>query len=385
MQMNMNRREFLAAFGTVAAGAVLAGCGNSNATSTDSSSDAKSDEKKGMTLIEDGKLTVVAELGFAPFEYMDEKTGEPVGFDVDVINAVAEKMGLTASYLPNQKFDTLVPIIKQGGKADVSIAAVPYLDSNQAIVVAKGSSETEETLNDASKQVVCQGGTTGDEWIGENLPDAVRVPVDDVTAALTGVQTGLYQAMVVDLPVASYMLSQSFSDLEIVKEIPTGEQYGIAVSKDNPELTQAVNKALEDMKSDGTMKEIETKWFGSRPPQGSISAFQQIEKMAGPFLGGVPPTAYEWREDAAPEQERRSGARAGGPVCRGARGVLRRGPGHPAGSACHDHREGHRQAQRGRRLRRHRCYEHAPYLGGNGRVRRGRLVRDPAAARGRDL
>ena len=277
MQMNMNRREFLAAFGTVAAGAMLAGCGNSNATSTDSSSDTKSDEKKGMTLIEDGKLTVVAELGFAPFEYMDEKTGEPVGFDVDVINAVAEKMGLTASYLPNQKFDTLVPIIKQGGKADVSIAAItitdermesvdfsePYLDSNQAIVVAKGSSETEETLNDASKQVVCQGGTTGDEWIGENLPDAVRVPVDDVTAALTGVQTGLYQAMVVDLPVASYMLSQSFSDLEIVKEIPTGEQYGIAVSKDNPELTQAVNKALEDMKSDGTMKEIETKWFGS--------------------------------------------------------------------------------------------------------------------------
>ena len=277
MQMNMNRREFLAAFGTVAAGAVLAGCGNSNATSTDSSSDTKSDEKKGMTLIEDGKLTVVAELGFAPFEYMDEKTGEHVGFDVAVINAVAEKMGLTASYLPNQKFDTLVPIIKQGGKADVSIAAItitdermesvdfsePYLDSNQAIVVAKGSSETEETLNDASKQVVCQGGTTGDEWIGENLPDAVRVPVDDVTAALTGVQTGLYQAMVVDLPVASYMLSQSFSDLEIVKEIPTGEQYGIAVSKDNPELTQAVNKALEDMKSDGTMKEIETKWFGS--------------------------------------------------------------------------------------------------------------------------
>ena len=267
MQMNMNRREFLAAFGTVAAGAVLAGFGNSNATSTDSSSDAKSDEKKGMTLIEDGKLTVVAELGFAPFEYMDEKTGEPVGFDVDVINAVAEKMGLTASYLPNQKFDTLVPIIKQGGKADVSIAAVtitdermesvdfsePYLDSNQAIVVAKGSSETEETLNDASKQVVCQGGTTGDEWIGENLPDAVRVPVDDVTAALTGVQTGLYQAMVVDLPVASYMLSQSFSDLEIVKEIPTGEQYGIAVSKDNPELTKKINEALKELTEDGTV------------------------------------------------------------------------------------------------------------------------------------
>ena len=277
MKMNMSRREFLAAFGTVAAGAVLAGCGNSNASSSTTSSDSKSDDKKAMTLVEDGKLTVVAELGFAPFEYMDEKTAEPVGFDVDVINAVADKMGLAASYLPNQKFDTLVPLIKQGGKADVAIAAItitderkesvdfsdPYLDSNQAIVVAKGSSETEESLNAADKQVVCQSGTTGDEWISENLPSATRVPVDDVTAALTGVQTGLYQAMVVDLPVAKYMLEQSFSDLEVVKEIPTGEQYGIAVSKDNPELLEAVNKALADIKSDGTMADIETKWFGS--------------------------------------------------------------------------------------------------------------------------
>lgn len=227
--------------------------------------------------MKDGTLTVVAELGFAPFEYMDDKTGDPEGFDVDVIKAVADKMGLQCEYLPNQKFDTLVPLIKQGGKADVSIAAItitderedsvdfsePYLDSNQAIVALKGSAETEETLNDASKQVVCQGGTTGDDWITENLPNATRVPVDDVTAALTGVQTGLYNAMVVDLPVAKYMLSNSFSDLDIIEEIPTGEQYGIAVSKDNPNLTKAINKALEDMKSDGTMDSIETKWFGS--------------------------------------------------------------------------------------------------------------------------
>jgi polar amino acid transport system substrate-binding protein len=227
--------------------------------------------------VKDGTLTVVAELGFAPFEYMNDQTGDPEGFDVDVINAVAEKMGLQCEYLPNQKFDTLVPLIKQGGKADVSIAAItitdereesvdfsePYLDSNQAIVAIKGSTETEATLNDASKQVVCQGGTTGNDWITENLPNATCVPVDDVTAALTGVQTGLYNAMVVDLPVAKYMLTNSFSDLDIIEEIATGEQYGIAISKDNPNLTKAVNKALEDMKSDGTMDSIETKWFGS--------------------------------------------------------------------------------------------------------------------------
>ena len=277
MKNSMSRRQFILAAGALAGSAVLAGCGgsstSSSSASTDSSSASTSSSDDSYTLVKDGTLTVVAELGFAPFEYMDDKTGDPEGFDVDVIKAVADKMGLQCEYLPNQKFDTLVPLIKQGGKADVSIAAItitderedsvdfsePYLDSNQAIVALKGSAETEETLNDASKQVVCQGGTTGDDWITENLPNATRVPVDDVTAALTG----LYNAMVVDLPVAKYMLSNSFSDLDIIEEIPTGEQYGIAVSKDNPNLTKAINKALEDMKSDGTMGSIETKWFGS--------------------------------------------------------------------------------------------------------------------------
>ena len=257
---------------------LFAGCGKSaDADETDYASMSIEELKPLLKTVTDGKLTVAAELGFAPFEYMDEKTGEPVGFDVDLIAAVAKKMGLESSYLPNQKFDTLVPLIKQGGKADVAIAGItitddrqkevdftePYLDSNQAIVVKKDSGETEDSLNVADKKVACQSGTTGDDWISENLPAAERVPLDDVTAALTGVSTGLYSAMVIDLPVASYMLTQSFSDLEVAKEIPTGEQYGIAVSKDQPALTEALNKALADMESDGTMKDIKTKWFGS--------------------------------------------------------------------------------------------------------------------------
>ena len=281
MKNSMSRRQFILAAGALAGSAVLAGCGgsstSSSSASTDSSSASTSSSDDSYTLVKDGTLTVVAELGFAPFEYMDDKTGDPEGFDVDVIKAVADKMGLQCEYLPNQKFDTLVPLIKQGGKADVSIAAItitdereesvdfsePYLDSNQAIVALKGSTETEETLNDASKKVVCQSGTTGNDWITENLPNATCVPTDDVTPALTGVSTGSYNAMVVDLPVAKYMLTNSFSDLDIIEEIATGEQYGIAISKDNPNLTKAVNKALEDMKSDGTMDSIETKWFGS--------------------------------------------------------------------------------------------------------------------------
>lgn len=274
---SMTRRNFFATLG--AAGALaLAGCNGSGEpaqTTGDQTTDQTTDEAS-YTLVKEGVLTNVAELGFAPFEYIDED-GNTVGFDVDLSNALAEKMGLTCEWLPNQAFDTLVPTIQQGGKADISIAGMtisderleqvdfsdPYLNSNQGIVAAAGSDLNSESLNAEGMQVACQTGTTGDEWISENLPNATKVPLADVTAALMGISTGLYNAMVIDLPVAQNMIAESFSDLEVVEEIPTGEQYGIAVSKDNPGLLAAINDALAAIEEDGTMDEIKQKWFGT--------------------------------------------------------------------------------------------------------------------------
>ena len=123
--------------------------------------------------------------GFASLEEsdMDESTGEAKGFDIDVANAIAEKMGLTCTFLPNQKFDTLVPTIKQGGKADIAISGItinderakeidftdPYVDSNQSLVVLATSNDSSSTLNVAGKKIACQAGTTGEEWIQENM------------------------------------------------------------------------------------------------------------------------------------------------------------------------------------------------------------------------
>ncbi len=274
---SMTRRNFFATLG--AAGALaLAGCNGSGEpaqTTGDQTTDQTTDEAS-YTLVKEGVLTNVAELGFAPFEYIDED-GNTVGFDVDLSNALAEKLGLTCEWLPNQAFDTLVPTIQQGGKADISIAGMtisderleqvdfsdPYLTSNQGIVAAAGSDLNSESLNAEGMQVACQTGTTGDEWISENLPNATKVPLADVTAALMGISTGLYNAMVIDLPVAQNMIAESFSDLEVVEEIPTGEQYGIAVSKDNPGLLAAINDALAAIEEDGTMDEIKQKWFGT--------------------------------------------------------------------------------------------------------------------------
>jgi len=273
---NLTRRNFITGTAALAAMAGLAACGSASTGSSDTSSSA-STSTADYTLVTSGTLTCIAELGFAPFEYMDESTGEAKGFDIDVANAIAEKMGLTCTFLPNQKFDTLVPTIKQGGKADIAISGItinderakeidftdPYVDSNQSLVVLATSNDSSSTLNVAGKKIACQAGTTGEEWIQENMPNVTCVPLDDVAAAMTGVQTGLYDGFVIDLPVSSNLITKSFTDLKVAEKIPTGEQYGIAVSKDNPGLTAAINDALAKIKSDGTMDDLETTWFGS--------------------------------------------------------------------------------------------------------------------------
>jgi polar amino acid transport system substrate-binding protein len=269
----LTRRQFVQV-GSIAAAGLLAGCGSSGSDAADAAPQAADGE---YTVVNEGKLTCISNLFFPPFESMNEATGDPEGFDIDVSKSLAEHLGLEVNWLPSQDFDTLVPTIKNGGKADIAIAGMtitdarqaevdmsdPYVDSNQSIVVKAGSTETAESLDDASKTIAVQGGTTGADWADENLPSATKKRLSTIIDAMSGVQSGLYDAVVCDLPVSRYQIKKSFSDLEIIEEIPTGEQYGIAISKDNPGLTAAINAALAEMEEDGSMAAIEAEWFGA--------------------------------------------------------------------------------------------------------------------------
>ena len=209
---------------------------------------------------------------------MDEKTGEAQGFEIDLINAIADKLGLECEVLPAMKFDTIVPLIEQGGKADVGVSNITitdarmeqvdftdsYMDSNQGLVtLAANADVTEDDLNVEGTKIAVQAGTTGASWAEENLADAEIVALDDPVVAVTGVQTGLYAAAVADLPVMTYLCSNSFTDCAVAIEIPTGEQYGIAVNKDNPGLTEAINGALAELEEEGYISELEVKWLGA--------------------------------------------------------------------------------------------------------------------------
>lgn len=278
--MNLNkmldRRNFIYAIGAAAGTAVLSGCGASGSNSGSGSAAASGDSgKAGYTLVEDGKIIVASDLANPPFDYVDDN--QPKGFEVDLMNAVAEKMGLTCEYLPAMKFDSIIPLIKQGGKADVGVSnftitderakeidfSDPYVDSNQGVVVKSDSEkDSADTLNADGVKIACQSGTTGESWAQENLPLATIVSLDDPVQAVTGVATGMYDAAAADLPVMKYLCNNSFKDCKVAIEIPTGEQYGIVVSKDNPELTAAINDALAELEADGTIKDLEVEWFG---------------------------------------------------------------------------------------------------------------------------
>ena len=273
---NLTRRNFLAASAS-ALGLVLAACGGSK---TDTATDAPAAAPVEFTTVQEGKLIVASDLDFPPLDSFEG--GVPSGFDVDLSNAIGEKLGLEVEYLPPQDFDSIIPMIKQGGKADIGNSAFsiteerkleidftdPYLDSNLGVAVKRdlgivGSEEAiVKALNASDMTVAVQAGTTGEAWARENLPEANIVPLASVTVCMTGVSTGQYQAFCADLPVIGHQCEVSFKDCEIALEIPTGKQYGIVVSKDNPNLTAAINQALAQLEADGTMAELKEKWFG---------------------------------------------------------------------------------------------------------------------------
>ena len=266
-----------------------AGSADSGATTEEASTKAAGwyasakETAEGYKLVEDGTLIGASDMAYPPLESVVEgKAGEYEGFEIDLVTEVAKRLGLQMKWLNPMKFDTIIPLIKQGGKADIGVSSFTinderkkeidfsdaYIDSNQAIVMKKGSDkkgakedETIKNLNASGIIVAVQQGTTGEEWVNENLPNAECLPLDNAIDCLQNLESGKCDAVVADLPCMANYCKESFTNDEVAVEIPTGEQYGIVVSKDNAKLTEGINKALAEMKSDGTIDQIMKKWF----------------------------------------------------------------------------------------------------------------------------
>ena len=277
MNKNMSRREFVATAGLFAGMMGLVGCGGSgSAATTAAASSAAADA--GLGLVADGKLTVGTSPDFPPFENLEND--QYVGLDIDLAQALADKLGLELE-MKTLQFDAIVPAVAAGGQVDLGISGITidpdreeqvdfsdsyYIDDLAVVAMKANADVTADTyadaLNQAGVTIAVQSGTTGESYAQENFPNATTQPYGNATDAFAAMQAGQANAVITNKAVGAKMVSESYTDAQVIKEIATGEEYGVAVSKDNSALLDAVNDALAAITDDGTLDSIVNKYFG---------------------------------------------------------------------------------------------------------------------------
>jgi polar amino acid transport system substrate-binding protein len=276
-------RRALTVGAVVMAGALgLSACGSDTSTSASpggAASSGASTAAAGPKLVTPGKLTTCTNLPYEPFQFKEgDKT---VGFDVDIVDLAAKKLGLTQEIV-----DIDFAVIKSGaamatGKCDVAAAgmtitperqanidfSVPYFDATQALLVKKGvTAKTLEEIKAQNLKLGAQASTTGLDYVkkaGLNPKEFADSPKE-----LLGLQSGQVDVIVQDLPVVLTWLKKPdiSAGFELAASLDTGEQYGIGLKKGaDPILLKAIDDAITTAKSDGTYDEIFMKWFGKKP------------------------------------------------------------------------------------------------------------------------
>ncbi len=230
------------------------------------------------TTLQDGVIMVGSDTAYPPFENV--VNGETVGFDVDMVKAIGEKLGYTVEF-KTYKFDALITGLQSGTEFDMVASAMtitderkqqidfsdPYINSNQSLAVAADSAIASTDDLKSGDKVGVQSGTTGEIWAKENLaPKGVTVtPYDDILAAFGALGAGDVVGVINDAPISQDVVKDPARKAKVVQEIQTGEQYGFAFSKESSALRDAVNTALQELKDDGTYTTIYKTWFGADP------------------------------------------------------------------------------------------------------------------------
>lgn len=224
------------------------------------------------------ELLVGTEPGFAPFEFMDEKTKGFEGFDMDLIRAVAKQMGYQKCTIVSMGFDALIPAL-EAKNIDVAIAGMTitperakkvnftksYYKSGLAVVVRKDEANIKGIADLKDKTIGVQIGTTG-AMQAEKVPGA-KVKAFNVNGeACLELKNKGVDAVIGDLPVEQWFLKEGGSSYaKIVGDVLTSEDYGVATAKKNPELAKNIDKAIDELKKNGEYDKIYKKWFGSAP------------------------------------------------------------------------------------------------------------------------
>jgi len=209
-----------------------------------------------------------------PMEFTDDK-GETIGFDIDLANAIGEKLGKKVEIIPTawdgifmalkaNKFDCII--------SDVSITeerlkefafSKPYINNSQSIVTAANSTITSpEDLKD--KKVGVVPNSTGEEAANklvEKIPFEIK-KYDQTIQFFSDLKIGRIDALVTDIVTARYYVNTDKESYKVAVGDLNNEPLGICFKKDNTQLRDEVQKAIDALKEDGTLKSISEKWCG---------------------------------------------------------------------------------------------------------------------------
>lgn len=275
----ISRRGFLAAAGLSVAALALTACGGSAssvassaaASSVAGSAAASAGSAGDLATVVAGKLTMATNATFPPYE-MTTDSGEIEGIDVDTAKAIAEKLGLELQ-IDDMDFDAALLSVQQG-KADIVMAGVTVTDERKAVmdfsdsyatgiqsIIVPNDSDIASPDDLAGKKIGTQRGTTGYIYCSDDFGEDSVVAYDNGLTAVQALNNGQVDAVVIDdAPAKEYVAANP--GLKVLDTSYAEEDYAIGMAKGSA-LEDAVNKALEELKADGTLQSIVDKYINA--------------------------------------------------------------------------------------------------------------------------
>ena len=219
-------------------------------------------------------LRMATESSYPPFEFVETKTGETVGFEIDLLRSIAERIGRKLEIVP-MGFDAIIPALLTN-TADVGMAAItitperqkrlaftdPYYVSGLSVLIRAADKATITKVEDLNNRTICaQIGTSG-HMRAQQVPGAKVTSFNTNAEVFLELENKGVDAVIIDKPVAQYYLTKEGKDKDkIVGDTMDAESYGFAFKKDS-KLAADFNKALAELKKNGEYDKIYTKWFG---------------------------------------------------------------------------------------------------------------------------
>ena len=268
----ISRRSFLAAAAVSAAALAMTACGGSASSAASSvASSAASSGAAALSTVLAGKLTMATNATFPPYE-MTTDSGEIEGIDVDTAKAIAEKLGLELQ-VDDMEFDAALLSVQQG-KADIVMAGVTVTDERKAVmdfsdsyatgiqsIIVPNDSDIASPDDLAGKKIGTQRGTTGYIYCSDDFGEDSVVAYDNGLTAVQALNNGQVDAVVIDnAPATEYVAANP--GLKVLDTSYAEEDYAIGMAKGSA-LEDAINKALEELKADGTLQAIVDKYINA--------------------------------------------------------------------------------------------------------------------------